>query len=63
MATVIFSDNTKLEDLVYDGNLFFCGNQIDFHSISKKLSPVTIDYNVWEPGVYGWTESPIEETV
>lgn len=22
-----------------------------------------IDNNVWEPGVYGWTESPIEETV
>lgn len=22
-----------------------------------------IDANVWEPGVYGWTESPIEETV
>lgn len=21
------------------------------------------DNNVWEPGVYGWTESPIEETV
>lgn len=22
-----------------------------------------VDNNVWEPGVYGWTESPIEETV
>lgn len=45
MATVIFSDNTKLEDLVYDGNLFFSEDLIDFDSISKKLSPVTIDYN------------------
>ena len=31
------------------------------HNGKKWISDV--DNNVWEPGTYGWTESPIEETV